>query len=108
MRYLKSPFLALLLLGAPCFSQAVKAKPEEGLPKDTRPFGKYLAEICTLSGAERTLKCTPTPLPGAPAPKPKPADSKLLDQTITVKLVCDPAAKASCTSPAYPLEGGAE
>ena len=97
------PFLALLLLAAPCFSQAVK------IPLDPRPFGKYLAEICTLSGAERTLTCAVTKLPGAPAPDPNQAtaDPKLLDQTITVKLVCDPAAKGSCTSPAYPLEAGA-
>src|ERR1035438_4486454 len=98
------PFFALLLLAAPCLSQDLK------LPLDPRPFGKYLAGICTLSGEMRTLRCPPTPLPGAPEPDPKqdPADPKLLDQTITVKLVCDPGAKGSCTSPAYPLEAGAE
>ncbi|MGD0777342.1 MAG: hypothetical protein ABSC05_31370 [Candidatus Solibacter sp.] len=110
MRNLKSLFLSLLMLAAPCFSQNGKAKPDAGLFQDPRPFGKYLAEICTLSGEKRTLSCTRTPLPGAPPShdKGKPGDSEHLDQNITVKLVCDPAAKGSCTSPAYPLEAGTE
>jgi hypothetical protein len=104
----------LLRLASPCGAQqaTVNVGADAGLPRDIRPFGKYLVEICTLSGENRKPNCTPTPL--APE-KPEPKDGQKLpangatpqaiDQTITLKLACDPAAKGPC-SPPYPLVAG--
>jgi hypothetical protein len=82
--------------------------------RDTRPSGKYLVEICTLSGENRTLTCSPTPLAtGQLAPKvpttPSPiyAAPQLRDQAITLKLTCAPAAMSDCTPP-YPVVAGSD
>lgn len=113
---------ALLLLGPGCFAQnaTVNVKADAGSPRDTRPFGKYLAEICTLSGEKRTVTCRQAPLaapvrkpsqpgPGrgaravsvaAAAPSGGPVDSirQETDQNITISIVCDPAAKGTCVA----------
>jgi hypothetical protein len=87
----------LLLLAAPCVSQGPPPP-----PADLRPFGKYLVQVCTLRGEPRTLTCAgvPLPLPGAiPANLDWPALNampQLKDQTITLKLVCNPDSKALC------------
>src|SRR6476646_7005524 len=51
MRNLKLLLTSLLLFAATCFSQTanVNVKADAGAV-DKRPFGKYLVEICTLSG----------------------------------------------------------
>ena len=105
--------IPLLLFLGPCFAQraAVNIQADAGLPRDFRPFGKYLVEICALSNEQRTLTCAPTPLAtGQPhpgvliAPQPIPAVSPR-DQTITLSLSCDPTAKGEC-NPAYPVVAG--
>jgi len=95
--------LVFLLLVAHCLGQqaSVSVNANSALPRDPRPFGKYLVEICTLSsdkatvGEERTVRCTELPFP---ARKNEPQNVQILpkDQTITIKLVCDPATKAPC------------
>jgi hypothetical protein len=103
-----------LLLASPGAAQhpTVNANADAGLPHDIRPFGKYLVEICTLSGENRTLACTRTPLAPEKADskdgKKPPADHatpQQIDQTITLKLACDPTAKGPC-KPQYPLVAG--
>src|SRR5271169_5211964 len=106
----------LFLLLAPCFAQkaTVNVQADAGLPHDFRPFGKYLVEICTLSGAVRTVTCSPTGLAlglaesgAVTVPRALPAISHLSDQSITLKLTCDPTAKGEC-NPAYPVVAGKE
>ena len=103
--------IPLLLLAAPCFAQQAtgNVKPDAGLAHDLRPFGKYLVEICTLSGEKRTLTCDRTPLAEKTARNdvktPLAATPQKNDQTITLKLACDPAAKGPCNAP-YPLVAG--
>ena len=109
---------ALVLMAAPCFAQqhaSVSVTADNG-PRDMRPFGKYLVEICTLSGERRTLTCIPTPLSAESATKgrrstaarpPLPATLQKLDQTISISLVCDPASKAACNLQ-YPLIAGSD
>jgi hypothetical protein len=110
MRIINS-VLVLASLTLRCFSQsaAVNVTANTG-PRDLRPFGKYLVEICSISGEDRTLRCTPTPLPARPsAPNPGPlgATPHLADQTITIKLACNPATKTKC-NPQYPLVAGSD
>ncbi len=101
--------LTLLLLLAPlAFSQraTVNVNADAGVPHDARPFGKYLAEICTLSDESRTLTCARTTVPpvrqlkDVPNPPPTPAVlPQKLDQTITLALACDLEQKLPCNPP---------
>jgi hypothetical protein len=98
----------LPLFVAPCFAQraSVNVSADAGLPRDTRSFGKYLVEICTLSGEERTLDCVPTVhKPGAE--RLTAATPPLTAQAITLKLACDPATKGDCNSQ-FPLVAGTD
>jgi hypothetical protein len=76
-----------LLIAGPCFGQN----------RDTRPFGKYLVEICSISGNARTVTCRAVSQPAGSTPQ--------IEQSITLKLICDPTAKASC-DPKNPIVGG--
>jgi hypothetical protein len=102
MRSAKSLPILWLLVTAPCFGQSanVSVKADAGLSFDKRPFGKYFIEICTLAGEERTLRCSPNPKDSK-----IPRDVDQLDQTITMKLACDPAKQGDC-NPKYPLVVG--
>jgi len=101
----------VILLAAPSFAQSVSVHAQaHGGPIDARPFGKYLLEICTLAGAGRTLSCVPTPLAqGIDRAGIEVARrlAKQIDQTITLKLVCDPA-QQNCNEPSYPLQTGSD
>ena len=103
MRNWNAKLVLLWLLAAPCLGQhaGVNVNANAGLPHDSRPFGKYLVEICTLSADKRTLTCQEAPLPSTlPKPghgwPPRDAVTQLKDQTITLKLVCDPTIKTPC------------
>ena len=109
----RSSSLIFLLIAVPCFGQhaSVNVNADAALPHDTRPFGKYLVEICTLSGQNPTLTwtCAETPLPPEkPVLKKGPttidATPQKMNQTITLKLVCNPATKDPC-DPQNPLAG---
>lgn len=97
-------FALLLLPAAPgfCDSASVHVSAKSNLPPDSRPFGKYFVEICTISGEQRTLRCSPNPADTA-----APRDADQLDQTITIKLACDPSAAGPC-SPQYPVVAGSD
>jgi hypothetical protein len=79
--------------------------------QDTRPFGKYLVEICTFSGDESRLGSMPEAYRKLTCSRiKKNADQHAykvqlenVDQAITLKLVCDPGKKESCDTPTYPL-----
>ena len=108
MRNWSSQLVFLLLTAAPCLGQSarVNINADSALPRDTRPFGKYLVEICALSGEQRTLKCAEAPLPPnltIPA-RGTPAIVQNKDQTITLRLVCNPATKTAC-APTNPKVG---
>ena len=100
-------FFLPLLFAASALPQvdSVIVNGEAGFPRDLRPFGKYLTEICTLSGEDRTLTCVRTPLPPVRPwqdyrnPRPIAARKATFDQTITLKLACDPAQKLPCNPP---------
>lgn len=116
MRMLSSNLLLILILAASSLAQQanVSVSARSGLPRDPRPFGKYLVETCTLTGEHLTLTCTKVPYPadsldqqrhlGAQRPcpptrNPRPcqmAAIQLKDQTVTIKLVCDPDKKDPC------------
>ncbi|MGB7761821.1 MAG: hypothetical protein WBL61_18455 [Bryobacteraceae bacterium] len=67
-------------------------------PPDTRPFGKYLVQICTLSSAAPfTFSCD----------KQVPPPAGKMPQTISLKLVGCPPNTSPCPAPAYPLSNGA-
>src|ERR1019366_1627037 len=70
--------------------------------QDSRPFGKYLVEICTLAtddlGNQRVSCVRATPAAGGGNAK---------TQSIELKLVNDPASKSD-GSPAYPLTAGSD
>jgi hypothetical protein len=102
MQTIKS-LLVFVALAVPGFSQsaAVNVTANAG-PRDVRPFGKYLVEICSISGEDRTVRCTPIPNPDSVDATPH-----LADQTITIKLTCSPASKGSC-NPQYPLVVGSD
>jgi hypothetical protein len=109
-------FLALLVV-APSFAQQanVSVSARSGLPYDPRPFGKYLIETCTLAREQPTpareqltLSCAKVPYPRDVVPQPRPCSQprgtgckitavpQLKDQTVTIKVVCDPAQKTPC------------
>jgi hypothetical protein len=103
MRTWSATLITLWLISLPCLGQhaSVSVNANAGLPHDSRPFGKYLVEICTISGDTRTLSCQEAPLPShLPNPgqgwAPRSALIQRRDQTITLKLVCDPAVKTPC------------
>jgi hypothetical protein len=95
---------SLIFGGTLCFAQraTVKVDADAGPPRDLRPFGKYLAEICTLTvretvpDGEQKVSCDPT---SRVVPDRKKA------QTIDLKLVSDPAAKSD-SPPGYPIVSG--
>jgi hypothetical protein len=100
MRNWSSHLIFVVLVAALCRGQqpraTVNVSATGGPPYDTRPFGKYLVEICTISGKTRTITCSELPFPaaapiGTPAATPQPKD-----QTLTLKLVCDPDKKTDC------------
>jgi hypothetical protein len=102
---LLAPFLLFASLG---FGQqtSVNVNAKGALPSDTRPFGKYLAEICTLSGENRMLTCSRTTVPPVrqtrDVPNPAPMAAVLpqrLDQTISLTLACDFEQKLTCNPP---------
>src|ERR1041385_8024550 len=100
-------FVFSLLLATSCFAQSASVNVQaHGGPIDNRPFGKYLLEICTLTGEERTLSCIPTRLAQGGERNINDARrfAKLVDQTIALKLVCDPALKEGCSQSLYPLQ----
>jgi hypothetical protein len=70
--------------------------------QDSRPFGKYLVEICTLAtddlGNQRVSCVRATPAAGGGNAK---------TQSIELKLVNDPASKSD-GPPAYPLTAGSD
>jgi hypothetical protein len=104
MRNCISQFVFLLLVAGVCLGQraSVNVNADSGLPRDPRPFGKYLVEICTISGEnrtigeQRTVRCSVLPFPANRPANPQRTEIRPKDQTITLKLVCDPAAKAPC------------
>ena len=107
-------FFLLLLAAVPGLSQpqhaSVSVSADSGFPFDPRPFGKYLAQICTISGERPVLTCTPVQPPERPIREGDagpPIAARQLDQTITMKLGCDPSSTAPC-NPQYPLEAGAD
>jgi hypothetical protein len=100
MRNWSSYLIFLVVVAALCRGQqpraTVNVSAAGGPPYDARPFGKYLVEICTISGKTRTITCSELPSPaaapiGTPAATPQPKD-----QTLTLKLVCDPDKKTDC------------
>ena len=97
-----SSLLLLLLIAAPCLAQraSVNVNADAGLPRDLRPFGKYLVEICPISSETRTLRCAEAPFTPGLTTQGTPA----INQTITLKLVCNPATKAAC-DPTNPKVG---
>jgi len=107
MRNWSSHLVFLLLIAAPCLGQSasVNVNANGGACKDCRPFGKYLAEICTISGdiptlaSQRKVTCSEVPYPGSAPPNPQLSTIRPKDQTITIKLVCDPAKKTACDPP---------
>jgi hypothetical protein len=119
MQKWSSQLVWLLLIGAPCVGQtaAVTVSAHGGIPYDSRPFGKYLVETCTVAGEQLTVACTKVSYPDNPLKRPETAcpkpegffcktdtASKLKDQSVTIKLVCDPAKKTPC-NPTNPKVG---
>ena len=119
MRVLVLRLLVALLIATPSLAQqaSVSVSARSELPNDRRPFGKYLVETCTLTGEHLALTCTKVPYPTdsldrqrhlgrrdaqtpcPPTSNPRPcqmAAIQLKDQSITIKLVCDPAKKDPC------------
>lgn len=68
-----------------------------GPPFDTRPFGKYLERICSVSGICNNPNI-PAQIPPNSAAKPP--------QTITIKQVGCAAGVTPCPDPVYPLSVG--
>jgi hypothetical protein len=95
-------FLAtgLICAGTLCSAQraTVKVDADAGPLHDTRPFGKYLVEICTLTvpDGQQKVWCKSTTAA-------VPDNTKT--QTIDLKLVGDPAAKGEA-SVTYPIVAG--
>src|ERR1700721_3074478 len=104
MRKWSSLLPFVLLIAAPCLSQraSVSVNANESSCKDCRPFGKYLVEICTIYGdndalaSRRKVSCSVLPYPGHAPANPNLSTIKPKDQSITIKLVCDPAKKVVC------------
>lgn len=107
MRNWGSPLVLLLLFAVPGLGQnaSVNVRANADSCKDCRPFGKYLAEICTIYGdngtlaSQRKVSCSALPYPGGAPPNPQVSMIRPKDQTITIKLVCDPAQKTACDPP---------
>jgi hypothetical protein len=103
------------VFGVTCAGQDFGAG--RGIPRDPRPFGKYLVEICTIAGTTdksdvRSIQCVhPTNVvqwgPAEPITVQKlpSAAIELRDQTITIGLACDPQAQTSCQL-SNPTAGG--
>ena len=100
MRNWISHLIFLVMAGTLCLGQqpraTVNVSAAGGPPYDPRPFGKYLVELCTLSGEARTIRCSELPFPAARPAGTPPADAQPKDQTITLKLVCDSDKKGDC------------
>jgi hypothetical protein len=111
MRKWSSQLVLVLLAATSCLGQqaSVNVSARAGLPYDQRPFGKYLVETCTFGGEHLTLSCTKVAYPADSLEQPKKPCQKphgepcrtnailqLKDQSVTIKLVCDPAKKAPC------------
>ena len=102
MRIWSSQLVVLLLVAAPCAGQRAGLGPGGPISRDPRPFGKYLTEICALAANEQagqqvvTVRCAAMPFPAGP-PGSRPTEIQRKNQTITVKLVCDPKAKGPCS-----------
>jgi hypothetical protein len=90
-------------------------------PLDTRPIGKYLYAICTLSG-EEGKRCKVFPQKEQPparqveqkrrkrrdkAEEQAEDDLNKLAQSISIALTCDPSLKEKCT-PSYPVAVGTD
>jgi hypothetical protein len=107
MRNRGLPLVLLLLFAAAGLGQnaSVNVRANADSCKDCRPFGKYLAEICTIYGdngtlaSQRKVSCAELPYPGALPANPQVSAIRPKDQTITIKLVCDPAQKTACDPP---------
>jgi hypothetical protein len=107
MRNWGSPLVLFLLFAAPGLGQnaSVNVRANADSCKDCRPFGKYLAEICIIYGDNNTLarqrkvSCSALPYPGGVPANPQVSAIRPKDQTITIKLVCDPAQKTACDPP---------
>jgi hypothetical protein len=105
----------LLLISAPCLGQGASGSGNPNSTgngnaspaacKDCRPFGKYLAELCTISSetptlaSQRRVTCTVLDYPEAAPPNPQFSAISRKDQTIAIKLVCDPTKKTDCDPP---------
>jgi hypothetical protein len=110
---------SLFLFGtAVLFAQRanVSVAAEAASPHDVRPFGKYLVQICTLSvdsdsPETQQVSCAPICTPSADRQAagctPWPHASPDRSQSITLNLVCNPAAKGDCTLQ-YPLVAGSD
>jgi len=111
MRNWSAQLFFLWVIATPCLGQqaSVNVRADAGPLRDARPFGKYLVEICTFSGEQRTLSCERPPFPGdLPAPAggwQSLPESRKKDQSVTLKLVCDPDVKTACKL-ANPYVGG--
>jgi hypothetical protein len=128
MRVLVARLLMALFMATPSLAQQanVSVSARSGLPNDRRPFGKYLVETCTLADEHLTLTCTEVPYPRSDSPEqvqsrrprgtrnpcpptvnPRPCQASAVqskDQTLGIKLVCDPAKKDPC-DPTDPKAG---
>ena len=117
MRNLALQLSFLLLMAVTCVAQraSVSVNADSGLPRDPRPFGKYLVEICTISyqnlpaaASAGTWELPRTVATVCRVPRnPEGRVSPLAipqDQGISIKLACDPAAKGDC-NPTNPSVG---
>src|ERR1700733_16304356 len=102
VKEMQSRIATLIFLGAvatACHGQAaarVTVSASDGL-HDTRPFGKDLSEICSISDNERMVRCTESSDPVFVPPSQNWPDRK--GQTITEQLVCDAKGKNPCDLP---------
>ncbi len=104
MRRKRANIIFLCLIATACQGQqraSVSVIADSSVARDLRPFGKYLVEICSISGATpgtgdaRTVSCSRLPFPISPT-NPRNAPIQPKDQTVTVALTCDPKAKTPC------------
>ena len=93
MRRLVTLFPTLALLPAALWAQGVNVSGGATPQHDTRPFGKYLVQVCTLSYGG-SLEC--------PAPFPEKTP-----QTITLKETGCVLNSSPCPQPDYPIPNGA-
>jgi len=80
-------------------------------PLDTRPIGKYLYAICTLSGKEgrrcERFEQEHRPRTVEPMRQEQRDGLEKLAQSISIALTCDPSLKENCT-PAFPVAAGTD